>query len=90
MEKYDLGDEVFRIVNVYLEETGKRVLRGTMDDATIINAPSLARNQDKQRDPEMRGTRNGKPWYFGMKAPKKGRQQDQENPLYRGNGRQCA
>lgn len=68
MEKYNLGDELFRIVNVYLEENGMKVSRGTIVDATIINAPSSTKNKDKQRDPEMHQTRKGNQWYFGMKA----------------------
>ncbi|MBA2458499.1 MAG: transposase [Gemmatimonadales bacterium] len=40
---------------------------GTIVDATIINAPSSTKNQAKARDPEMRQTRKGKQWYFGMK-----------------------
>ena len=68
MERYNLGDELFRIVNVYLEENGMKVSRGTIVDATIINAPSSTKNKDKQRDPEMHQTRKGKQWYFGMKA----------------------
>ena len=68
MERHDLGDELFRLVNVYLEENGMRVSRGTIVDATIINAPSSTKNQDKQRDPEMHQTKKGNQWYFGMKA----------------------
>ncbi len=37
-------------------------------DATIINAPSSTKNADNERDPEMRQTRKGKQWYFGMKV----------------------
>jgi IS5 family transposase len=68
MEKYNLGDALFRIVNVYLEENGMKVSRGTIVDATIINAPSSTKNKDKRRDPEMHQTRKGNQWYFGMKA----------------------
>jgi len=68
MERYNLGDELFRLVNVYLEENGMKVARGTIVDATIINAPSSTKNKDKQRDPEMHQTRKGNQWYFGMKA----------------------
>lgn len=32
---------------------------GTIVDATIINAPSSTKNQDKARDPEMHQTRKG-------------------------------
>jgi IS5 family transposase len=68
MEHYNLGDELFRLVNVYLEENGMKVARGTIVDASIINAPSSTKNKDKQRDSEMHQTRKGKQWYFGMKA----------------------
>jgi len=37
-------------------------------DATIINAPSSTKNQDKTRDKEMKQTKKGNQWYFGMKA----------------------
>jgi len=68
MEKHNLGDELFRLVNEYLQENGLKVNRGTIVDATIINAPSSTKNEQKQRDPEMHQTRKGNQWYFGMKA----------------------
>jgi IS5 family transposase len=37
-------------------------------DATILNAPSSTKNKTGERDPEMRSTRKGSQWYFGMKA----------------------
>ena len=36
-------------------------------DATIIAAPSSTKNASKTRDPEMKQTRKGKQWHFGMK-----------------------
>ena len=68
LEAHTLGDELFRLVNVYLEENGMKVARGTIVDASIINAPSSTKNKDKARDPEMHQTRKGNQWYFGMKA----------------------
>ncbi|MCF1438491.1 MAG: IS5 family transposase [Shewanella sp.] len=68
MEKHNLGDELFRLVNVYLQENGMKVNRGTIVDATIINAPTSTKNKDKQRDPEMHQTKKGNQWYFGMKC----------------------
>ena len=68
MERHNLGDEMFRLVNVYLEENGLKVNRGTVVDATIIDAPSSTKNKDKARDPEMHQTRKGNQWYFGMKV----------------------
>ena len=68
MERYDLGDEMFRLVNVYLAENGLKVNRGTIVDATIIDAPTSTKNKDKARDPDMHQTRKGNQWYFGMKT----------------------
>jgi IS5 family transposase len=36
-------------------------------DATIIAAPSSTKNATGRRDPEMKQTRKGKNWHFGMK-----------------------
>lgn len=66
MEKNDLGAELFRAVGQYLEEDGLKVSKGTIVDATIINAPSSTKN--KERDPEMHQTCKGNQCYFGMKA----------------------
>jgi IS5 family transposase len=41
---------------------------GTVVDATIINAPSSTKNEEKARDPEMHSTQKGNQMYFGMKA----------------------
>ncbi len=68
MERNNLGDELFRLVNVYLSENGMKLNRGTIVDATIINAPSSTKNKEKKRDPAMHQTRKGNQWYFGMKA----------------------
>ena len=37
-------------------------------DATIIAAPPSTKNEQKARDPQMRQTRKGNQWHFGMKA----------------------
>lgn len=68
MERHNLADELFRLVNVYLEENGLKVNRGTIVDASIIHAPTSTKNKDKKRDPDMHQTRKGKQWYFGMKT----------------------
>ncbi len=68
MERHNLGDEMFRLVNVYLAENGLKVSRGTIVDATIIDAPTSTKNKDKARDPDMHQTRKGNQWYFGMKT----------------------
>ena len=68
MEAHNLGDQLFHLVNEYLIENGLKVNRGTIVDATIINAPTSTKNKDKARDPDMHQTRKGNQWYFGMKA----------------------
>jgi len=68
LEKHRLGDQLFAEVNVYLAQCGIKVSGGTIVDATIIAAPSSTKNEDKQRDPEMRQTKKGNQWYFGMKG----------------------
>ena len=42
--------------------------RGTIVDAAIIHAPSLTKNKDDERDPEMHQTKKGNQYFFGMKA----------------------
>lgn len=68
MEKHNLGDGLFRLVNVYLSENGLTISRGTIVDASIISAPTSTKNKNKQRDPDMHQTRKGNQWYFGMKT----------------------
>ncbi len=68
MEKHNLGDQLFHLVNEYLQESGLKLSQGTIVDATIIHAPSSTKNKKKQRDPDMHQTKKGNQWYFGMKA----------------------
>jgi IS5 family transposase len=68
LEKHSLTEAIFHEVRSLLEE--KRILlkAGTIVDATIIQAPSSTKNQANARDPEMRQTKKGNMWYFGMKV----------------------
>ena len=68
LEAHNLGDQLFALINAYLQENGLKVSTGTIVDATIIDAPSSTKNKDGERDPEMHQTRKGNQWYFGMKA----------------------
>lgn len=68
LEEHHLGDQMFAAVNAHLAASGLKVSRGTMVDATIISAPSSTKNRDKARDEQMRPTKKGNQWYFGMKA----------------------
>ncbi|MDC1287761.1 transposase [Gammaproteobacteria bacterium] len=53
MERHQLGDKVFHLVNEYLAQNGLKVNRGTIVDATIINAPTSTKNKEKSRDPDI-------------------------------------
>ena len=68
LEQHELGKRLFEEVGRHLQNKGLKVSTGTIVDATIINAPSSTKNQDKARDPEMHQTGKGNQWCFGMKA----------------------
>jgi len=68
LEAHDLCGDMLDTVNHYLATRGIRITTGTIVDATIIQAPSSTKNENKERDPEMHQTRKGNQWYFGMKA----------------------
>jgi len=68
LEKYNLTRQLFERTKKYLSDKGLLLREGTIVDATIINAPSSTKNKEKTRDKEMRSTRKGNQYYFGMKA----------------------
>jgi len=68
LETHKLGGAMLETVNLHLESKGLRISTGTIVDATIIAAPSSTKNQAGERDPEMKQTKKGGQWYFGMKA----------------------
>lgn len=55
----------FDSVKSFLDRHGKLMHGGTIVDATIIDAPSSTKNEEKQRDPEMHQVKKGNQWYFG-------------------------
>lgn len=67
LEKHDLTRAIFLEIGSLLEEKGLLLKQGTIVDATIIAAPSSTKNQSQSRDPEMRQTKKGKTWHFGLK-----------------------
>ena len=67
LEEHQLTAAMFAAVKTLLEDQHLLLKAGTIVDATIIAAPSSTKNATKTRDPEMRQTRKGKQWYFGMK-----------------------
>lgn len=68
LEKQSLTKKIFEKTQHYLTEKGLLLREGTIVDATIINAPSSTKNHDNTRDKEMKQTKKGNQWYFGMKA----------------------
>ena len=68
LEKHGLGAGLFEEINAHLAARGHRLSRGTIVDASIIDAPSSTKNKDGARDPEMHQTKKGNQWYHGMKA----------------------
>ena len=68
LEKHALTQRIFEEVNAHLAEQGLFMREGTIVDATIVAAAPSTKNKAKQRDPEMKQTKKGNQWYFGMKA----------------------
>ncbi len=68
LEAHELTAAMFTAVRVMLDRKGILLKSGTIVDATILHAPTSTKNATGTRDPEMRQTRKGNQWYFGMKA----------------------
>jgi IS5 family transposase len=67
LEAQRLTEQLFAEVRTLLEERRLLLRSGTIVDATIITAPSSTKNAAGRRDPEMKQTKKGNQWYFGMK-----------------------
>lgn len=67
LEEHGLTEAIFAAVKDLLAEHRLMLRAGTIVDATIIAAPSSTKNATGTRDPEMKQTRKGKNWHFGMK-----------------------
>jgi IS5 family transposase len=67
LEQHGLTGAIFDEIGGLLEARGLLLRAGTIVDATIIAAPSSTKNATAARDPEMKQTRKGKHWHFGMK-----------------------
>lgn len=68
LEEHELTKAMFETINALMEGKGLLLRSGTIVDATIIAAPSSTKNGSESRDPEMKQTRKGKNWHFGMKV----------------------
>lgn len=67
LEEHDLTKSMFERINGLMEQKGLLLRSGTIVDATIIAAPSSTKNATESRDPEMKQTKKGNNWHFGMK-----------------------
>jgi transposase, IS5 family len=67
LAQHGLTQAIFNSITGLLEERRLLLRAGTIVDATIIAAPSSTKNASATRDPEMKQTRKGKNWHFGMK-----------------------
>jgi IS5 family transposase len=68
LERHNQAPDMLRLANDILLAKGLRLRTGTAVDATLISAPSSTKNAEGERDPEMKQTKKGNNWYFGMKA----------------------
>ncbi len=68
LEEHGLTAAIFAAVRELLVEQRLLLQAGTIVDATIIAAPSSTKNAQHTRDPEMKQTKKGNTWYFGMKV----------------------
>lgn len=68
LERHNLALDMLRVINDILQAKGMLMRTGTVVDATLISAPSSTKNAEGERDPEMKQTKKGNNWYFGMKT----------------------
>lgn len=68
LEKHKLAAQILQTVNDLLSAKGVMLKGGSVVDATLIAAPSSTKNGSGERDPEMKQSRKGQQWYFGMKC----------------------
>ena len=68
LEKHKLAPQILETINNLLRAKGLMLRAGTVVDATLIAAPSSTKNAQGERDPEMKQSKKGNQWYFGMKA----------------------
>ena len=69
LEDNNLSLQLLAPINATLAAKGLMLKTGAVVDATLIAAPRSTKNSTGERDPEMRQTKKGNQWHFGMKAP---------------------
>ena len=68
LEEHKLVPQMLPLVNELLGAKGLMLRADTVVDATLIAAPSSTKNASGERDPQMKQSKKGKQWYFGIKA----------------------
>ena len=68
LEGNSLTAQMLKAINTDLAKRGLLMRADTIVDATLIAAPSSTKNSTGTRDPEMRQTKKGSNYHFGMKA----------------------
>ena len=69
LARHHLRQGLFEAVEGHLREQGYHLSKGTIVEATLIAASGSRKNKARERDREMRSTRKGGQYYFGMQAP---------------------
>ena len=64
LEKHQLTESIFSVINAHLAERGLFMREGTIVDATLIAASSSTKNRECARDREMHSSKKGNQWYF--------------------------
>ena len=67
LEKACIQQQIQSEIVMLLDEKSLVMRGGTIVDASIIHAPSSTRNSTNSRDPEMKSTKKGNNYHFGMK-----------------------
>ncbi len=68
LEEHKLSAQMLALVNELLGAKVLLLRAGTVVDATLIAAPSSTKNASGERDAQMKQSKKGNQWYFGMKA----------------------
>jgi len=68
LEENNLSIQLLAKINATLIAKDLMLKTGTVVDATLIAAPSSTKNSSGERDPQLRQTKKGNQWHFGMKA----------------------
>lgn len=68
LEKNKLQQKMMTDLTEALKKSRIIMTKGTIVDATIIQASSSTKNEKKERDPYMKSAKKGNNRYFGMKA----------------------